>query len=121
MRTEQNRDLELLRFRRGELQLIEKLTADMFDRLASETPGTVVDAGPTLDSEFLWFNESRRAPIGDGAKEWFQSRNFRRAISLAIHRDDLGMRARPRVPFRRRTSCGSIRGSHQTRSILRLR
>jgi peptide/nickel transport system substrate-binding protein len=86
---EQNRDLELLRFRRGELQLIEKLTADMFDRLASETPGTVVDAGPTLDSEFLWFNESRRAPIGDGAKEWFQSRNFRRAISLAIHRDDL--------------------------------
>lgn len=86
---EQNRDLELLRFRRGELQLIEKLTPDMFDRLAKEAPGTAVDAGPTLDSEFLWFNQSAHAPISDAAREWFQSRNFRRAISLAIHRDDL--------------------------------
>ncbi len=86
---EQNRDLELLRFRRGELQLIEKLTPDLFDRLAAEAPGTAVDAGPTLDSEFMWFNESPRAPLGRGARQWFQSRNFRRAISLAIHRDDL--------------------------------
>ena len=86
---EENRDLELLRFRRGELQLIEKLTPDMFDRLAAEEPGTAVDAGPTLDSEFLWFNQSPRAPLGDAERQWFESRNFRRAISLAIHREDL--------------------------------
>jgi peptide/nickel transport system substrate-binding protein len=86
---EQNRDLELLRFRRGELQLIDKLAPDAFDRLAAAAPGTAMDAGPTLDSEFLWFNESPRAPLHDAARQWFQSRNFRRAISLAIHRDDL--------------------------------
>ena len=86
---EQNRDLELLRFRRGELQLIEKLTPEMFDRLAAQAPGMALDAGPTLDSEFLWFNQSPRAPLSDAARGWFRSRNFRRAISLAIHRDDL--------------------------------
>jgi peptide/nickel transport system substrate-binding protein len=86
---DQNRDLELLRFRRGELQLIDKLTPELFDRLQAEAPGTAIDAGPTLDSEFLWFNQSRRAPLRDAARQWFQSRNFRRAISLAIHRDDL--------------------------------
>jgi peptide/nickel transport system substrate-binding protein len=86
---EQNRDLELLRFRRGELQLIDKLTPESFDRLQADAPGTALDAGPTLDSEFLWFNQAPRAPLRDAARQWFQSRNFRRAISLAIHRDDL--------------------------------
>jgi peptide/nickel transport system substrate-binding protein len=86
---EQNRDLEMLRFRRGELNLIEKVTPDMFDRLSAEAPGTAVDAGPTLDSEFLWFNQSPRSPFGSATRQWFQSQNFRRAISLAIHRDDL--------------------------------
>jgi peptide/nickel transport system substrate-binding protein len=81
---EQNRDLELLRFRRGEIQLIDKLTPDLYERLAADAPGTAVDAGPTLDSEFLWFNLSRRSP-----KPWFQSLAFRKAVSEAIHRDDL--------------------------------
>ena len=85
----QNRDLELLRFRRGELQLIDKLTPELFDRLRADSPAAAMDAGPTLDSEFLWFNEAPRAPIRGMAREWFQSKNFRRAISLAIHRDDL--------------------------------
>lgn len=81
---EQNRDLELLRFRRGEIQLIDKLTPDLYERLASEAPGTAIDAGPTLDSEFLWFNLSKRSP-----KPWFQSLAFRQAVSEAIRRDDL--------------------------------
>jgi peptide/nickel transport system substrate-binding protein len=82
---EQNRDLEVLRFQRGEIQLIDKLTPDLFERL----PGTAVDAGPTLDSEFLWFNQAKRAPIQQHTKEWFQSTAFRRAISQAIQRADL--------------------------------
>ena len=86
---EQNRDLELLRFRRGELQLIDKLTPDLYERLASDAPGSAIDAGPTLDSEFLWFNLAPKAPVRDPAKQWFQSVAFRKAVSEAIHRDDL--------------------------------
>ena len=86
---EQNRDLELLRFRRGEIQLIDKLTPDLYDRLAADAPGTAVDAGPTLDSEFLWFNQAARAPISAHAREWFRSTAFRRAVSQAIQRADL--------------------------------
>ncbi len=86
---EQNRDLELLRFRRGEIQLIDKLTPDSFERLAADAPGTAVDAGPTMDSEFLWFNQAKRAPLRDPARQWFGSAAFRRAISQAIRRDDL--------------------------------
>lgn len=86
---EQNRDLELLRFHRGEIQLIDKLTPDLYERLLTDAPGTAVDAGPTLDSEFLWFNQARRAPIPEPTKEWFRSTAFRRAISQAIQRADL--------------------------------
>jgi peptide/nickel transport system substrate-binding protein len=82
---EQNRDLEVLRFQRGEIQLIDKLTPDLFERLGAEA----VDAGPTLDSEFLWFNQTRRAPIEEYRKEWFRSSAFRHAISQGIQRADL--------------------------------
>jgi peptide/nickel transport system substrate-binding protein len=86
---EQNRDFEILRFRRGELHLIDKLTPDLYERLAVDSPGAVSDMGPTLDSEFLWFNQSKRAPLREPAREWFISAAFRRAISLAINRADL--------------------------------
>jgi peptide/nickel transport system substrate-binding protein len=82
---EQNRDLEVLRFERGEIQLIDKLSPDLFERL----PGTAIDAGPTLDSEFLWFNQAKRAPIPEHTKEWFRSTAFRHAVSQAIQRADL--------------------------------
>jgi peptide/nickel transport system substrate-binding protein len=86
---EQNRDLELLRFRRGEIQLIDKLTPDLYERLVADAPGTAVDAGPTLDSEFLWFNQAKSAPIPEHTKEWFRSAAFRHAVSQAIQRADL--------------------------------
>jgi peptide/nickel transport system substrate-binding protein len=86
---QQNRDLELLRFRRGELQLIDSLTPDLYERLAKEGSGRVFDAGPTMDVEFLWFNMAPQAPLAAYKKAWFQSQAFRRAISEAIQRDDL--------------------------------
>jgi peptide/nickel transport system substrate-binding protein len=86
---EQNRAIELLRFRRGEIQLIDKLTPDLYERVKSDAPGTAVDAGPTLDSEFLWFNQANRAPISEPSKQWFKSAAFRRAVSMAIQRTDL--------------------------------
>jgi peptide/nickel transport system substrate-binding protein len=86
---QQNRDIELLRFRRGQLHLINTLDPDSFDRLAAESPTSVYDAGASLDSEFLWFNQATGAPLPAYKKAWFGSKEFRRALSSAINRDDL--------------------------------
>jgi len=84
-----NRDVEMLRFKRGELDLINVIDSDFFDRLAASSPGLAHDAGASLDSEFMWFNQGASAPIPEYKRAWFRSTNFRRAISQAINRDDL--------------------------------
>jgi len=84
-----NRDVELLRFKRGELDLINSLDSEYFDKLAATSPQLVHDAGPSLDSEQLWFNQVAKSPIPVYKKNWFRSANFRRAVSEAINRDDL--------------------------------
>jgi len=84
-----NRDIEMLRFTRNEIQLINSMDADYYDRLARSVPGKVRDAGPSLDSEQIWFNQVPNAPVARYKLEWFQSRNFRRAISVAINRADI--------------------------------
>ncbi len=86
---QRNRDVEMLRFNRGELDLINSLDSEYFDKLEATSPQLVHDAGPSLDSEQLWFNEVARAPIPGYKKNWFRSANFRRAISEAINREDL--------------------------------
>jgi peptide/nickel transport system substrate-binding protein len=84
-----NRDVEMLRFKRGELDLINVIDSDYFDRLSASSPGVAHDAGATLDSDFMWFNQVATAPIPEYKRAWFRSTNFRRAISQAINRDDL--------------------------------
>jgi peptide/nickel transport system substrate-binding protein len=86
---QQNRELELLRFRRGELDMVNKLDPDMYDRLSSEMPRAVVDAGPSLDWEIVFFNQVQTAPMPEYKRRWFRSSDFRRAISEAIRRDDI--------------------------------
>jgi peptide/nickel transport system substrate-binding protein len=84
-----NRDVEALRFRRGELDLINSIDTEYYDRLATSSPTVVHDAGPSLDSEFMWFNQVANAPIPAYKRAWFRSTNFRRALSSAINREDL--------------------------------
>jgi peptide/nickel transport system substrate-binding protein len=86
---QRNHDIEILRFRRGEIHIINSLDADLFDRLQKESPAAAYDAGPSLDSEFVWFNQVPTAAFPDYKKVWFRSTEFRKAISLAINRDDL--------------------------------
>jgi len=86
---QQNRDMELIRFRRGELDLINSLDPDVFEQLARQTPGSVADAGASLESEMMWFNQSPSAPLPAYKRAWFASQDFRRAISEAINRADL--------------------------------
>ena len=86
---QQNRDIELQRFEQGELSLINTLDTDSFLRLRERRPQTVRDAGPSLESEFLWFNQSNKSPLPAYKKDWFRSQPFRRAISASIQRADL--------------------------------
>jgi len=84
-----NRDVELLHFRRGELDLMSSLDPDQFEEIGRERPAWVKDVGACLDSEFLWFNMGETAPLPASRKTWFASRNFRLAVSHGIRRDDL--------------------------------
>jgi|HubBroStandDraft_2_1064218.scaffolds.fasta_scaffold00541_6 peptide/nickel transport system substrate-binding protein len=86
---QRNRDIELLRFRRGELQLINRLDAEQFDRLQKDSPGVARNAGTGLDGEELWFNQTAAANLPDYKKKWFQTTAFRQAVSLSINRTDL--------------------------------
>ena len=90
-----NRDVEMLRFKRGEIDVINSLDSEYFDKLATTSPQVVHDAGPSLDSEQMWFNEVAKAPLPTFKKSWFRSAAFRRAVSQAINREDLA-----RVVFR---------------------
>jgi peptide/nickel transport system substrate-binding protein len=85
----ENRETELLRFRRGELDLVDKLEPEAFERLSKDQHWGARNLGPSLDTEFLWFNQNPNAPIPAYKKKWFQSRLFRQAISAASNRDDI--------------------------------
>lgn len=86
---QRNREVELMRFRRGELQLINRLDAEQYDELRKEDPGAARDAGTGLDGEELWFNQVASSSLPDYMKAWFQTTAFRQAISMAINRADL--------------------------------
>ena len=86
---QQNRELEMLRFDRGAVHLINNVDPEAFDRLVNRAPLTARDLGPSLESEQLWFNQVPTAPIPAFKREWFRSQEFRRAVSGAINRADI--------------------------------
>ena len=90
-----NGDTELLRFRRGDIHLINGLSPDRYEQLHSEDASVARDLGPSVEPEELWFNEVSKSPLPAHKKTWFRSRSFRRAMSMAINRSDLA-----RVAFR---------------------
>jgi peptide/nickel transport system substrate-binding protein len=84
-----NRDTEMLRLVRGEIDFINSLDAEYYDKLMQQNPALVHDAGVSLDSEQMWFNQVPTSPLPEYKKAWFRSTNFRRAISESINRADL--------------------------------
>ena len=86
---QQNRDIEMLRLLRGEIDIINSLDAEYYDKLEAQAPGMAYDAGVSLDSEQMWFNQVPNSPLPAYKKTWFSSTNFRRAISESINREDL--------------------------------
>jgi peptide/nickel transport system substrate-binding protein len=89
LQIQQNRDLELVRFRRGEIDLINSIEPEVFEELSHDANVSVRDAGVSLESEMLWFNQAGKSPLPVYKKAWFTSQEFRRAISEAINREDL--------------------------------
>jgi peptide/nickel transport system substrate-binding protein len=92
---QQNRDIEMLRLTRGEIHFINSLDAEYFDKVVAQDPSMAHDAGASLDSEEMWFNQVATSPLPPYKKAWFTSTNFRRAISEAINRQDMA-----RIVFR---------------------
>lgn len=83
-----NRDTEVSRFLRGEIDMIRKLDPKDFTRVSKQMPAAARDLGPSMDSEFLWFNQAP-ASLPAWKREWFTNAAFRHAVSAAIDRDDL--------------------------------
>jgi peptide/nickel transport system substrate-binding protein len=90
-----NRETEALRYRRGEVHLINSLPADLFDKMSADANSGVRDVGVSTDTEQFWFNQVPSSPLPAYKRAWFTSSNFRRAVSAAINRADLA-----RVVFR---------------------
>ena len=85
---EQNPEIEAMRFKRGEVHLINTVSPAIFEKLSADN-APVRDAGASTDTEQLWFNQISSAPLPDYKKAWFASVNFRRGVSEAINRGDL--------------------------------
>ena len=85
-------DAQVLRFQSGETDIISRLGAENFSVL-SRQPGdyTMVDAGPGLEYNFLFFNLSdptEKTPSEVPQKQkWFREEKFRQAVSAAIDRE----------------------------------
>jgi peptide/nickel transport system substrate-binding protein len=55
-----------------------------FKQLASQGRVQLIDGGPALDANVLWFN---LAPVTVDRKPWMRKREFRQAVSYAVDRE----------------------------------
>lgn len=85
---EQNPEVEALRYKRGEVHLINTVSPAIFEKLSADN-ASVRDAGASTDTEQLWFNQVPGSRLPAYKKAWFTSTNFRRAVSEAINRGDM--------------------------------
>jgi peptide/nickel transport system substrate-binding protein len=78
----------MLKLRSEEIELVELLSPGAFELLRSENPERLelLDVGPGLLSDRLWFNLNPQAPIEDHKKGWFADVRFRQAVSKALDR-----------------------------------
>jgi peptide/nickel transport system substrate-binding protein len=87
-----NADAQVLKFQSGETDAIAQLGAENFSVLSRQQRGyTMVDAGPGLEYNFLFFNLNdlgeKVSPDLARKQKWFREVNFRRAVSAALDRE----------------------------------
>lgn len=87
-------EAQAIRFLSGELDVIDRLSPGNFQLLGrnQEAQGLrLVDLGPGLDHNFLFFNLSdltgMNLPEVTGKQAWFRKDEFRRAVSAVIDRE----------------------------------
>jgi peptide/nickel transport system substrate-binding protein len=85
-------DAQVLRFQSHETDMISRLGAENFSALSRQQRAyTMVDAGPGLEYNFLFFNLNdlggNASPEMVRKSKWFHEVKFRQAVSSAIDRD----------------------------------
>ena len=85
-------DAQVLRFQSGETDIISRLGAENFSVLSREQKDdTLVDAGPGLEYNFLFFNLNdlgeKAPPEMIQRQKWFREVKFRQAVSAAVDRE----------------------------------
>jgi len=94
-----NRDVEMLRFKRGELDLINSVDSDYFDAWPPVHRNWCTMPALRSITNSCGSTSGQRS-IPEYKRAWFRSVNFRRAISQAVNRDDLS-----RIVFNGTPSC----------------
>jgi peptide/nickel transport system substrate-binding protein len=89
-----NQDAQVLRFKAGETDLLDRISPDNYVALENEQRGfKTFDLGPGLEYNFLFFNLNRKLPAQAEKiarkQKWFQDVRFRQAVSLAIDREGM--------------------------------
>jgi len=87
-----NADAQVLKFQSGETDTISQLSAENFSVLSKQQRSyTMVDAGPGLEYNFLFFNLSdsgeKTSPEMQRKQKWFREVKFRQAVSAAVDRE----------------------------------
>jgi peptide/nickel transport system substrate-binding protein len=86
-------DAEFLRFKAGDIDIMSRMSAEQFTALSSTTGYQTIDAGPSLEYNFLFFNlndvNAASLPALAKKQRWFRLDAFRHAISAAIDRKAL--------------------------------
>jgi peptide/nickel transport system substrate-binding protein len=85
-------DAQVLKFQSGETDVISQLGAENFSVLSKQQRGyTMVDAGPGLEYNFLFFNLNdageKASPEMQRKQKWFREVKFRQAVSAALDRE----------------------------------
>jgi peptide/nickel transport system substrate-binding protein len=89
-------DAQLMRFEAGETNVISRLSSENYNLLTRErarTGARLEDLGPSLEYNFLVFNQNDLSAKHLDAvmrkQSWFRDVNFREAVSAAIDRDSI--------------------------------
>ncbi len=88
-------DMQVLRFRAGEADVINRISARNFAALsrANRRGYSLENAGPGFEYNFLFFNLNDLPENAPRTllqrQEWFRRKGFRQAVSAAISREDM--------------------------------
>ena len=87
-----NADAQVLKFQSGETDMISQVGAENFSVLSKQQRGyTMVDAGPGLEYNFLFFNLNdagdKISSETQRKQKWFREVKFRQAVSAAVDRE----------------------------------